>query len=580
MKRRGRVASGGGARNHAAPPAPHALQRLRAIRNAYGEAAEREKRALLQSLRVARLATHAQLAALHDDLLFLCAFPGAQATRTRARRLLCGIGARLRVLPRPQRDKADDSGMAGSTTRHVFPYPIARWLARVAPGAVEIAWRDVAEAARLDPFLALTLGDAERESFDSGEFGTRAWIRAARRVGARSDFAWMMETASPALASRLESTWDDAEVPLEWKLAESRFATTHNRLRTGDAPLTVRTSMRRPAGSVVQGIATPLQAIERLPRVRAQRVVASSRAALAARCREVNAMTSPNLDEIWWCDLGEGTALAVLGIAPDRRLTLETNTGYVLFANGIPIGYGGVTPLFRQANTGINIFDPYRGSEAAWLWMQMLRAFHTLYGCTRFVVNAYQFGAGNAEARRSGAFWFYYRLGFRPATSAARTAAAREAVRITADRKYRCSATTMNILLAGDLYLDLPGFDAADHFDEALLPQVGVLAARQLARQPDRDRSAAHRRLVATVARALGVTDYAQWPVAERRGFARLAPVVAGLPGVPAWSAAERAALVTMMRAKGAPQERTFALAALAAPRFHRELVAALRARA
>jgi hypothetical protein len=556
-------------------PSPRGLlERLRAVRNVFGAAAEREKRALLHSLEGARLVRFAQLAALHDDLLFLCAFPGADATRALSRRLLGEIGDRLRALPRAQWHRADDSGMAGSTTRHVFPYPIAQWLARTASQDIEVAWREFAEPAQLDRYLALTARDAEREGLDSGEFSTRAWVRVARPAGARSDLAWMMgASATPTLGPHLEAAWDDAEVPLEWRLAESRLATTHNRL--AGTPTVLRVRMRRPPGA--PAIAEPLPAIERLSRPSARRIVAVARAALAARCREVNAMSSPNLDEVWWCDLGEGTAMAVLGIAPDRRLNLETNTGYVLFSNGVPIGYGGVTPLYRQANTGINIFDPFRGSEAAFLWMQMLRAFHTLFGCTRFVVNAYQFGAGNAEARRSGAFWFYHRLGFRPASPGARALATREAARIAADRRYRCGAEAMRILLGGDLFLDLPGFVAADYLDEALLPQVGALAARELARQPDRTRAAAHRRVTGTVARMLDAHDLGRWPAPERRGFERLAPVVAALPGLRAWNAAERAALVTMMRAKGAAQERTFALAALEVPRFFHELARALR---
>ncbi|MFO1316643.1 MAG: hypothetical protein U1F58_13655 [Burkholderiales bacterium] len=55
--------------------------------------------------------------------------------------------------------------------------------------------------------------------------------------------------------------------------------------------------------------------------------------------------------------------------------------------------------------------------------LRILRAFHTLYGSGRFVVNPYQFGAGNAEAIASGAFWFYYRLGFRPAHALTRALA-------------------------------------------------------------------------------------------------------------------------------------------------------------
>ena len=442
---------------------------------------------------------------------------------------------------------------------------------------LEIDWRNFDEPSRLDGFVGLLLRDAEREAFDSGEFTTREWIRLARRADARTDLEWLMEaaSASPALAPRLADAWDDAEVPLEWKLRDSRWSATHNRLAA--VPARYRTHMRRPAADVIADVARPLESIERLSKARAQRVIAVARAALAARCREVNAMTYPNRDEIYWCDLGEGVALAVIGIARDQRLTLETNTGYLLFANGVPIGYGGVTPLFRQANTGINIFDPFRGAEAAYLWTQMLRAFHTLYGSRRFVINAYQFGAGNAEAIQSGAFWFYYRLGFRPAQMRVRTLAAREAKRMASDRRYRSDVRTLKALATGDLYLDLPGFDPDDFFDEALLPQVGACAARQLANVRVWPRVQAARRLADAVATELGIADLDRWPAHERRGFEFLAPVVASLGALGGWSATERDAVAAMMRAKGSPQERDFALAAQRASRFHRELAARLR---
>ena len=156
-------------------------------------------------------------------------------------------------------------------------------------------------------------------------------------------------------------------------------------------------------------------------------VIDLARSALAARAREVHAMNYPNADDVHVADLGEGVELAVIGVPPAQRLSLEANYGYLLISNGVPIGYGGVSPLFRQANTGINVFDPFRGSEAAFLWAQMLRAFRTLFGTRRFVINGYQFGAGNSEAIASGAYWFYYRLGFRPSLAENASLAAAEA---------------------------------------------------------------------------------------------------------------------------------------------------------
>jgi hypothetical protein len=330
--------------------------------------------------------------------------------------------------------------------------------------------------------------------------------------------------------------------------------------------------MRRPGDDTATRIETPLQTIERLPRGRASRVVACARAALAARGREVDAMTYPNLDEVWWCDLGDGVALAVIGIARGHRLALETNTGYLLVANGVPIGYGGVTSLFRQANTGINVFDPFRGSEAAFLWIETLRAFHTLYASRRFLINAYQFGAGNAEAIQSGAFWFYYRLGFRPASIATRKLAAREAQRIAGDPKYRSDARTLRALASGDLHLDLPGFDQADYFDEALVAKAGARAAHRLAREGAVSRTRAQHNVAAALADNLGVHDFDDWPPAERIGFTQLAPIFADPPGVRDWPSPDRAALASLLRAKALPQEWTFALRSTHAVRAWRSL--------
>jgi hypothetical protein len=77
---------------------------------------------------------------------------------------------------------------------------------------------------------------------------------------------------------------------------------------------------------------------------------------------------------------------------------LEVNYGFLFLANGRPMGYGGFTPLFRQANTGVNIFPDFRGAEAAFVFQQYLRMIHTIAGCTRFIINPYQLGDGNDEA--------------------------------------------------------------------------------------------------------------------------------------------------------------------------------------
>jgi hypothetical protein len=379
--------------------------------------------------------------------------------------------------------------------------------------------------------------------------------------------------AAPAPRSAATAaSWDAAAVALRWTLGDSRHAVTHARLPQR-APV-LRVALRRPTAPAGQHVAQPLAAVERLGRRDAARSIALARAALAARAREVHAMNYANPDEVWRCDLGEGVHLVVIGVSAAQRLTLEANYGYLLLANGVPIGYGGVSPLYRQANTGINIFDPFRGSEAAYLWLQALRAFRTLFGTRRFIINGYQFGAGNSEAIASGAYWFYYRLGFRPSRADIAQLAAREAERLQRAPRVRSGAALLRQLARGDLHLDLDDFEAADHFDEALLPHVGAALALRLAGAGAHGPMAAARRSARQVAVDLGVSLGAHRG-AVKAWFERLAPLAA-LADPAGWPAGERRALADWLLAKGAPQERGFAQCAAQQTR----LFAALRARA
>ena len=413
--------------DHALSPTK-TLDRLRVIRNAYAADLEREKRDLLSALSAKAPIAANRLRALHDDLLFLLAFPGAAETRRVAMRMRADLARHLDRLESAERGRFDDTGVAGSVTRHLYPFPVAQWIAKRARGEAEIDWRNFADPSLLDHALRAILCASEGEAFDSGDISTRAWVRLARPRDARSDLEWLLDAMAALPAARADELWAMSEAPIAWRLAASKWSVTRNFLN--GTPVIMRRAMRRPPPDPARRIMEPLREIERLKPAQARRVIEVARAALAARCREVVAITYPNPEEVYWCDLGEGVALAVIGVAPWHRLNLETNTGYLLLSNGVPIGYGGVTPLFRQANTGINIFDPFRGGEAAFLWVEMLRAFRTLYGVSRFIINGYQFGEGNAEAINSGAYWFYYRLGFRPDNAARLKLAEREAARL------------------------------------------------------------------------------------------------------------------------------------------------------
>ena len=124
------------------------LAKLRGLRNVFTPQAERNQRTLLREVEGLRLRKWAQLSQLHEDLLFVTAFPASLATRKSARALLRKIFRRMQDLPRAERARADDSGIAGSITRHVYPFPLARVLATTENADVD--WGNVEDEAGTD----------------------------------------------------------------------------------------------------------------------------------------------------------------------------------------------------------------------------------------------------------------------------------------------------------------------------------------------------------------------------------------------------------------------------------------------
>lgn len=502
-----------------------------------------------------------------DAILATLAFPPTRADHARAESLAADLPRLRHTLPAGALHKGDDSGQDGTTTRHTFDLGIAEWLVECWPEDVEIDWRDSTASDALEALLRPAVLRAEEDGYDSDALTLREWVRAARGTAWRSDLAWVLDALRDTGDSRARraAAWDRASLPLVWKLRGA--GVMHARL-TADA-IAARPTFRATPAHPRRTIAAPLTAITRLTPAAADRVIHVARETLAVRCREVHAISHANRHEVWLADLGVGTSIAMIGVVPALRLSLEANYGYVLFANGVPIGYGGVSPLFRQANTGINIFAPFRGTEAGMLWARALQAFHALFGVKRFIANPYQIGGGNTEALKSGAFWFYHRLGFRPTSPDLAALADAELAERTRNRAHRSATAVLRRLAGADLVLTLPGFDARDAFDERWLARIALRDTAHIAEEGHVLRHVAVERIATRVARTLGARR-SGWTRDERAAFTSLAPIVDLVPELGAWPAAERRNAIALLRAKGHPQERDFVLAAAKSPRlFH-----------
>lgn len=557
------------------------LERLHALRGTFGPAGARERGALLRALARTRWTRADALAAWHDELLFVAAFPDAAANLRLARSALARIATRVRALPARQRDALADSGIAGTVTSHTFMYGAARWLA-AHDEDVAFAWETPADAEAIDPLLRAQLTPVEQDRFDSTEVSTLDWLAEASgargpddRGAGRAMARWLLRDPGAGDAALLRTLYDDAAPPLRWSIGDSPRSSSRGHL---DVRPVLRRGFRALPRDPIALIATPLPGIRRARGAEAARWHDAALAALLSRTREVFPTIYANHDEIHLAPLGEGVTLCLLGAARDDRSALEANYGYVMFSNGVPIGYGGVTPFGAQANTGANVFESFRRSEAPFLFAQALRAFRTLFGVTRFVVNPYQFGAGNDEAIASGAYWFYDRLGFRPQSPRLATLAARERAAIAADRTHRSSVRTLRALASDDLILTLPDATGDGPLPERLLIDAGRLATRALSGVTAGERAGSlEREARALKSRCGGGT--APLTRAERLGAMHLVPLLLALaPHIARWSSSDRAALWALVALKGAAQERDFARAAARLPALWDALARAVRA--
>jgi hypothetical protein len=179
----------------------------------------------------------------------------------------------------------------------------------------------------------------------------------------------------------------------------------------------------------------------------------------------------------------------------------------------------------------------------------MLTMLHHVLGARSFTLDPYQLGKGNDDGIESGAWWFYYKLGFRPRAAAVRRVMRSELARLQANPRHRSRPATLRKLAEGHLV-----FDADPRHPVPLPPtaRIGLRVADSLAARSDREDAAR------AAMRLTGVRSLAGGGPGERLAWRNWRPLILTLPRVSRWSASNRRALVRIVRAKGGVSETDF----------------------
>jgi hypothetical protein len=492
------------------------------------------------------------LSGYHDILLFLVAFPDNREVHRAAEGELRRTARIVKEFAADKKELLIGTGIAHSEVRASFSRDLTRWLIDRFGPDVTIDWKDDSAGDGLDHAMRFLLAPVERDELLAGRTTRQVlWLAGGRHEELRWILGRVERLADdPGL---IDQMWDGIALPLKWSLRSPKSAITRTRL----APRRVAYfpgGIHRPRSLNDYKLPRP---VGRLPSREAEPILDVCKAALAARGRETDTVTGSNPAETYFFGLDRGLDVVVIGMLPKLRLPIETYFGFVAARNRIPVAYGGGWVFFDRCEIGINVFEPFRGGESLDTLARVVGVYRSLFRPRFVTVPPNQIGDDNEEAIASGAYWAYDRLGFRPADAETAALANRERTRRQASASYRTPPSVLRRLARSGLILRLDGATPGPPLE---VQSVSEMAMRWTGERHGGKVEKASRAAVNRLNKVLGVNDLHRWPPNQRRAYEDLSLLMAPIPDLARWPEPDKKKLALVMRAKGGPLERTFAL--------------------
>jgi hypothetical protein len=498
----------------------------------------------------------------HDVLLFLRAFPQSRKVAHLADDLLTGIVHQVERLQALGADMElfDDeafSGIAGTTISDKFTYDVARWLVQRYPKQLTVEW-DFAEQSRQMaatlPCLIPLLGD---DSLVEADTPFLDWMANAAG-GAEKILPWLLQRVADTPLTSLQRTslYDSLAVNVLWKLGNSAASRTRARRSVSRMFYHRQPLLRRNQVSLAGELSSSPLPVRKLSRREGADVLDMTRTALTIRYRELYGTTRGDPNQVFEAEVGRGLQIFLWGLPPERRLPLRAYHAGLTLKNGVPINYIEGISLFEWMEVGFNTFYAYRDGETAWIYSKVLHFLHQLTGVTCFSVYPYQLGHENEEAIKSGAFWFYRKLGFRPGRPYLLAITRKEEAKMVRDPGHRTSARTLRQLAAEHVFYEF-GDGSPGQWDFFSTRNIGLAVQQRMADEFGGNPEELRRATTEDLAQQLQV-DVGRWSPVERSAFGNVAAVLSLAPELAQWTHLEKRALVDIIRAKVATDESKY----------------------
>jgi hypothetical protein len=461
------------------------LHSLKKIATRYDEEAGHLKTGLLQTMSSLTLPYGKQLLHYHDILLFFCAYPHHARLRKLSEQELRRIAEHLKKSPATKKSLHINEGLPYTETITRFSPDLLSWL--ILQKDIKAIFDTMPDPSLpINEVMNVTLPGLFKEETTAGlDFEGLMEVLHIRPPQYVSFLLGQLEHLDPLVRDIIMEHMDVFVKLIPTNLLFSR---AFNRIPV--QPIYFQQEVLKRFDHL-QLINEPIPDAVVMSKPDHQQLCKVIRYAMPLTQREIDTASYLQEDSTWLYTLERGVKVAIHGMIPQRQLPLESSVGFTLFKNGIPVSYGGTWIFGLRARFGLNIFDPFRGGESGYTLCQLLRVFKHVFRITYFEVESYMFGYANPEGISTGAFWFYYKYGFRPVNSELKKLAEEEQHKIKTRKNYRSSEKTLIRFTQSNMALNLGESVSTD------VPEITVEVLTQFKKAWPHNYSEARQRAVA-----------------------------------------------------------------------------------
>ena len=440
------------------------IAQLNAIRNQYGKQSGLKKIELLQAISMrlinSNYTLHAGKKALqlyYDTLVFIIAYPDNKTIYTSANKCIELLQSFI-MANENRKVSVYNTGISGSSVCAAFSFEMVKWLRKTRPLEITLSSFELTNR-QIQSILSVVMPKVESEILQDANAEWKGWLGRSLKKG---------ENLLDKLIDVFDSNSIRPEVKDElWNAiginVEINFTSHCSLPGRLIIPYYHHNLIRK---NIKQKLPVLQPVRLQINNTEAEQIIDCSRMILVRHLREIDPISFTAAGLVAYYHLPRGISVALMGMVAERRHPIDSYMGYVVFKNGLPVGYAACWILFDSGRIGLNIFPGYRGGESQYIFEQVLQLHSKVYGLKRFSVDPYQLGKENSDGIQSGAFWVYYHAGFSPVLKALQELAAAEALKIKTTAGYRSSQSVLAKLANGRMQLLLHKnavkFDATD----------------------------------------------------------------------------------------------------------------------